>query len=167
MEGRQQPATVEATRRGTRTGRRELTGGELAGGRECGRVAEMETNEQQNKPVVHPGLDPVTKKFLPGNKLACGKGNGVRGRTRALALLDEVLMEEDSARKIKEALRGYLDKHPIKFFREIVMPLLPKEAKVEMQAQGQVVWTRIRDAFPEPEGDVIDGEAEEVRSDPV
>lgn len=128
----------------------------------------METNEQASVPTVPEGIDPVTRRFLPGNKLGVHKGSGMGGRRLALAWLDEVLREEGSKRRLKDALREYLDKHPIKFFREIIMPLLPKEAKVEMQAQGQVVWTRIRDSFDvTPEGEVIDVQPEVLEDDSV
>lgn len=130
----------------------------------------METNGQETKPARIEGKDPKTGQFLPGNHIGnrfVAGNSEPRGRRAVLAWLDEILAEEGSKAKLKKALRDHLDKHPIKFFREIIMPLLPKEARVEMAAQGKVVWMRIRDAFPEPEGDVIDGEAEEVRSDPA
>lgn len=90
--------------------------------------------------------DTKTGRFLAGNPGGPG-GNRVCGRTGILRILDKVLEEEGSKEALQDALRDELNKRPIKFFKEIIMPLLPKESKVEMQAQGKIVWRSIADSF--------------------
>ncbi len=75
------------------------------------------------------GRDPKTGKFLPGNP---GKPQGaVSGRKEALGVLDEILSESGNKETLRKALQEYLDIRPVEFFKLIVMPLLPKEAKGE------------------------------------
>jgi hypothetical protein len=97
------------------------------------------------------GRDAKSGQFTPGYKPPC-MGRGPSGRTKALRALDAVLATEDNQQKLQAALQASFDKNPVKFFRTFVMPLLPKEAKVEMDTAGAVLWTRISDAFP-PERD--------------
>ena len=74
------------------------------------------------------------------------------GRRQALALLDEILGEEDSKRAMRDALRQHLQKNPVAFFRQLVMPLLPSEAKIEVEgASGSVGWKSFLDT-PTPQG---------------
>ena len=71
----------------------------------------------------------------------------VSGRRQALALLDEILGEEDSKRAMRDALRQHLQKNPVAFFRQLVMPLLPSEAKIEVEgAGGAVGWRSFLDS---------------------
>ena len=66
----------------------------------------------------------------------------VSGRRQALALLDEILGEEESKRAMRDALRHHLQKNPVAFFRQLVMPLLPSEAKIEVENGGGTVGWR-------------------------
>ena len=70
----------------------------------------------------------------------------ISGRRQALALLDEILSEEDSKLAMADALRAYLHKNPVGFFRQIVMPLLPSEAKLELSGEaGPMTWQSFLD----------------------
>lgn len=102
--------------------------------------------------------------FLPGMRHGPGRIPGRKcGRARALATLDAMLEEEGTQAKLKAALRKSFDKDPVRFFKTIIMPLMPQNVKIEMQAEGQVVWRRIRDSFDlTPEGEVIDVQPEVV-----
>ncbi len=84
----------------------------------------------------------------------------VSGRRQALALLDEILGEEDSKRAMRNALRQHLQKNPVAFFRQLVMPLLPSEAKIEVESsEGAVGWRSFLDV-PEAKNLPADKEAE-------
>lgn len=76
------------------------------------------------------------------------------GRARALAVLDEMLETEGCLELLQKALEEDFRKNPMKFFRQILMPLLPKETKVDMGDSGpvRVVWQSLAEAFP-PEKD--------------
>jgi hypothetical protein len=54
--------------------------------------------------------------------------------------LDEVLGREENRAALREALEEALRKDPLRFFRDIVMPLLPREAKLEFVRDGVIQW---------------------------
>jgi hypothetical protein len=62
-------------------------------------------------------------------------GSGKGGRTRALIQFDKWLAEDGKGEKLREAWESAFNKDPLKFWREYVVPLLPKEARVEI-AEG-------------------------------
>lgn len=102
--------------------------------------------------------------FLPGTRPPPNlPGRGIGGRTRALQTLDKMMGTEENQEKLRAALQAAFDKNPMKFFRQIIMPLLPKETKLEMASEGKVLWTRISEQYPpeEPrdEYEVVDGSA--------
>ncbi len=77
-------------------------------------------------------------RFKPGqsgNPAGRPKGS-VGGRQRALQLLDEIIAEEPVITRIGEAMRQAVMDDPLKFFRQIVMPLLPAESKHEITGGG-------------------------------
>mgnify|MGYP003588776232 FL=1 len=86
----------------------------------------------------------------------------VSGRRQALALLDEILGEEDSKRAMRDALRQHLQKNPVAFFRQLVMPLLPSEAKIEVDNSGGTVGWRSFLDVPEGKDLPADQEAKPV-----
>ena len=48
---------------------------------------------------------------------------------------------------MRDALRQHLQKNPAAFFRQLVMPLLPSEAKIEVDNSGGTVgWRSFLDA---------------------
>jgi hypothetical protein len=81
------------------------------------------------------------KLFQKGNKAACvNKGRPkLTGRTLALLTLDSVLAEANCREKIAKALLAYLNKNPLAFFKELVVPLIPKSAieRIEADARGE------------------------------
>jgi hypothetical protein len=56
---------------------------------------------------------------------------------------------------LMRALEADLHKDPVRFFKTVVMPLLPKEAKVEMGNDGIVMWRNLlgQDVRAEDVGD--------------
>ena len=66
----------------------------------------------------------------------------VSGRSRALALVDEVLGVEENVKSLEAALSKALREKPLWFFVNIVMPLLPKETKGVLDGGDRIVEWR-------------------------
>ena len=66
----------------------------------------------------------------------------VGGRTRALNIIDSVLGDEVNLKKMEAALVEALNKKPLWFFVNIVMPLLPKETKGVLESGNHVMEWR-------------------------
>ena len=64
--------------------------------------------------------------------------------------LDDLLNEEDVQQKLADGLRKALEDDPVWFFKNIVMPLLPKESKGTLAAGGKVIeWKSLLEAHSE------------------
>jgi hypothetical protein len=75
----------------------------------------------------------------PGqNKM--GRKGAFGGRMQALLVLDKMLARRKTQTTLMRALDDEFKKNPVKFFRTIVMPLLPKEAKLTLDADGVMEW---------------------------
>ena len=73
-------------------------------------------------------------RFGPGN---CANPGGrpkgrVGGRNLALQTLDAMLAEEKNQDNLRAALQASFDSDPVKFFKQIIMPLLPSEMKMTL-----------------------------------
>ena len=76
--------------------------------------------------------------FGPGNVANPGgrpKGS-VGGRQRTLQLLDSIINEPDNIKALRQAMAKAMREDPMKFFRQIIMPLLPNEIKHEIATSG-------------------------------
>lgn len=71
-----------------------------------------------------------------GNRRGRPKG-AVGGRAAALMLLDKVLSKEKNKKLLEIALGKEFRADPMKFFRQIIMPLLPKEQILKMEGQDK------------------------------
>ena len=72
-----------------------------------------------------------------------GKPKGVcGGRVKALGALDRITGKEENIRLIEAALEEALQKKPLWFFMNIVMPLLPKETKGVLEGGDRVIEWR-------------------------
>ena len=80
-----------------------------------------------------------------GNVRGRPKGS-IGGRMVALGVLDRLLATTKNKRKIAEALQADIDANPIKFFKTVIMPLLPKEAKLAVQGDNVIEWRSLLDA---------------------
>jgi hypothetical protein len=75
----------------------------------------------------------------PGqNKM--GRKGAMGGRMQALLCLDKMLARRKTQATLMRALDDEFKKDPIRFFRNIVMPLLPKEARLTLDADGVMEW---------------------------
>lgn len=63
-------------------------------------------------------------RYLPGT--SGGPGRPPCGRTQALNLVDWICGQEANLEKLKASMQAEFDRDPMKFFKDIVMPLAPK-----------------------------------------
>ena len=73
------------------------------------------------------------------------------GRMQALAGLDKLLARKKNQQALILALEKELQANPIRFFKTVIMPLLPKESKLSVDRDGIVEWKTLVEAFPKPE----------------
>src|ERR1035437_7577132 len=71
-------------------------------------------------------------RFLPGQSgNPSGRGKGAKGgRSRALVTLDKMLAKHANQIALSRALEVELRKESVRFFRTIIMPLLPRESRL-------------------------------------
>jgi hypothetical protein len=62
------------------------------------------------------------------------------GRIQALAGLDKLLARKKNQQALIAALEKDLQKDPVRFFKTVIMPLLPKESKLSFDHDGIVEW---------------------------
>ncbi len=74
-----------------------------------------------------------------GNPKGRPKGS-VGGRMAALAALDRMMGRRRNIADLEAALQREFDRDPAAFMRTYVMPLVPKEAKLNLDAKTVVEW---------------------------
>jgi len=67
---------------------------------------------------------------------------------QALAALDTMLGKRKNQRALTKALEDELQENPVRFFRTIIMPLLPREAKLSLENDGMVKWQSLLTISP-------------------
>ena len=83
-----------------------------------------------------------------GNPAGRPKG-AASGRTKALGALDRIIGSEENLAALESAMEEALHKRPLWFFINIVMPLLPKEAKGVLDTGGHIVeWRSLVSVCP-------------------
>ena len=90
--------------------------------------------------------------FQPGNSVnPAGRPKGsVGGRAQALMLLDSLMAEESNKEKLRAAMQASFDQNPMRFFRNVIMPLLPRDVMLKLGEEGVIKWTSLLDTFPMP-----------------
>ena len=81
------------------------------------------------------------KKGQSGNPAGAKKGV-LGGRANALKTLDSMMAEAPNVEKLRGAFQEAFDKNPLRFFKDIVMPLLPKESISRLEGGDRVVEWR-------------------------
>ena len=76
---------------------------------------------------------------VSGNPVGRPKGS-YGGRIQALAGLDQLLAKKKNQRALINALEADLHKNPVLFFKTVIMPLLPREAKLSVDHAGVIEW---------------------------
>ena len=93
-----------------------------------------------------------TGRFAPGNTVGLtGRPKGaLSGRSQALAVLDKIMAESETQAVLETALREDFAADPVRFFKAMIMPLLPTEQRVKVQNElaGAVVWKSLLTTFP-------------------
>ncbi len=74
-----------------------------------------------------------------GNPIGRPKGS-FGGRVMALASLDRLLAKKKNQRALIQALERDLQADPVRFFRNVIMPLLPREARLSFDHDGVIQW---------------------------
>ena len=83
--------------------------------------------------------------FVPGksgNPRGRGKGS-VSGRTATVAAMDRMLKRAKNMEMFEDEMEAEFRKDVMKFFKDYIMPLLPKEAKIEVASDGIVMWRNL------------------------
>lgn len=101
---------------------------------------------------IDPDYEPVRRpdgRFGPGNcanPIGRPKGS-VGGRQRALMILDEIVNDPSNVEALRQAMVNAFIEDPMKFFRQIIMPLLPSEAVHKIQQEPTTVrWVSIMES---------------------
>jgi hypothetical protein len=66
----------------------------------------------------------------------------------ALDTLDDMLGDEATMKTLRDGLQKSLERDPVWFFRRIIMPLLPKEASLQIENDGVVSWLSLSTTVP-------------------
>ena len=66
----------------------------------------------------------------------------------ALASLDKLLAKKKNQKALMDALEKDLMKDPVYFFKTVVMPLLPREAKLSFDREGVIQWKSLLGVLP-------------------
>jgi hypothetical protein len=109
-------------------------------------------------------------RFLPGT-ISPGRPKGrVGGRAQALQLLDKILAEDEVQERMGSALREAIMNDPVRFFKQIIMPLLPQDVKIKLSEEGGFSWMSLPDmirmkASSNSTSPVIDVSASSVADD--
>ena len=64
------------------------------------------------------------------------KGRPLSGRVKALQLVDTICKNKKNLKKLKDAMQIEFDTDPMKFFKEIIMPLAPKDVSIDPNMLG-------------------------------
>jgi hypothetical protein len=86
-------------------------------------------------------------RFSTGNP---GKQAGTKcGRARALAALDSMMSDEANLATLEKALLDSFNKNPVKFFTGIIMPLLPRDSRLEVTGPVEIKWKSLKETIRE------------------
>lgn len=84
----------------------------------------------------HPG------QFKPGSDARrCMTGRKKCGRSRAIALIDEICDKAKNLRNLKKKLQVLFDVDPVVFFNTIIVPLRPREIETLDDSVGFAAMT--------------------------
>jgi len=77
-----------------------------------------------------------------GNPSGSKKGQHLGGRSAALRELDSMLADADNLKKLRAAFQERFSRNPFKFFKDVVMPLLPRQAVSQLSSGDKVIEWR-------------------------
>jgi len=85
---------------------------------------------------------------VSGNPMGRPKGS-YGGRIQALAALDRMLGKKKNQTVLVKALEKEFLANPVRFFKTVIMPLLPRESKLRFDHDGVVQWRSLLGASAE------------------
>ena len=68
------------------------------------------------------------------------------GRGRVMEMLDRLMADNECREVIREALTAEMQKHPLRFFRTVIMPLLPQADNLPDKRPLLVGWRSLLSA---------------------
>ena len=92
-----------------------------------------------------------------GNPTGRPKGS-CGGRIMALASLDTLLGKKKNQKALMAALEKDLLRDPVRFFKTVIMPLLPREAKLSFDHDGVIQWKSLLGGMTEDSGQLAEGD---------
>ena len=103
-----------------------------------------------------------------GNQGGRPKGS-YGGRIQALASLDKLLSRRKNQQALIKALEKDLQANPVRFFKTVIMPLLPRESKLSFDHDGVIQWQSLIGASGEQvdESRGLRAQAQEARPEAV
>ena len=75
----------------------------------------------------------------------------------ALASLDTLLGKKKNQKALMAALEKDLLRDPVRFFKTVIMPLLPREAKLSFDHEGVIQWKSLLGGMTENSGQLSEG----------
>jgi hypothetical protein len=85
-------------------------------------------------------------RFAPGNRTPNGNKKGrLGGRALALRTLDRMLAKDHNQDNLTNALQVHFDADPVRFFKMLMMPLLPQDLKVQTTPDTGFTWMTLAD----------------------
>jgi hypothetical protein len=75
----------------------------------------------------------------------------------ALATLDKLLARKKSQQALIRALEKELLANPVRFFRTMIMPLLPRESKLSFDHEGVIQWQSLLGASAQQGAESVEG----------
>ncbi len=94
---------------------------------------------------------------VSGNPRGRPKGS-YGGRIQALAGLDRLLAQRKNQKALIRALEAELQANPVRFFRTVIMPLLPRESRLAFDHEGVIQWRSLLGGDGERGAELGDGE---------
>ena len=91
-----------------------------------------------------------------GNPIGRPKGS-FGGRVMALASLDRLLAKKKNQRALIQALERDLQADPVRFFRNVIMPLLPRESRLSFDHDGVIQWRSLLGGAVEGDQEISPG----------
>jgi len=105
----------------------------------------MDSAPHTAKPVEAFIVRDEAGRFAPGTIPAPRPKGTLGGRALALKTLDRIMAKEKNQENLANALQEHFDADPIRFFKSIIMPLLPQDVKVRLSEEGGFSWLSLPD----------------------
>ena len=130
----------------------------------------MSADRQNTEPVEAVLIRDEKGRFAPGCVPAPRPKGILGGRALALRTLDSVMAREQNQENLANALQTHFDEDPVRFFKQIIMPLLPQDVKIKLSEEGGFSWMTLPDmirmkASSNSTSPVIDVSASSVADD--